>query len=263
MPWLGSPIALDPIGYVRSPVKPGQHMPHGGVRAVVEILPRYVEGLRGIEGNTHIWVLGWLQNADRSRLLSRSGRGVFGSRAPNRPNPVGLTVCRLLGREGASLQVDHLDFYDATPVLDIKRYSPSWDCVFSASSPWELEQHDLPERELVTDFLQQAANYHGEECRSMALAVRMTFRASVVLGCSPRCPELHVEVPTLGCLSDGLQGITGATFGLGRIAVGKSWKFSRPKRGSILFTLKEPLPQDGDLLSVSEADLFQWKTTAM
>lgn len=259
IPWEPRAIELEPIGYVRSPVRVGQRMPHGGVAAVLLVNPRYVPGLKDIELNTHIWVLAWLEGAHRSKLLSRSGRGVFGSRAPNRPNPIGLSVCRLLARNGNSLRVDGLDFYDGTPVVDIKRYSPSWDCVFSARSPWESELHDLPEPEVVDDFYRQAVNFHGEACSATALAARVLYRAVSIFGCGPRSSDLYVQTVLDGCLLDALQGITGATFGSGRLRLGGSVQISHRLMGGVVFKLVSPLPSAEGILREQEELLFRWE----
>jgi tRNA-Thr(GGU) m(6)t(6)A37 methyltransferase TsaA len=234
-------------------------MPHGGVPAALELRAQYANGLKDIELNTHIWVLGWLEGAERSTLFSRSGRGVFGSRAPNRPNPIGLTVCRLLGRDGDSLQVGGLDFFDGTPVIDIKRYSPSWDCVFSASSPWELEPHDLPESEVIEDFHHQAVNFHGEPCPFTALAARVVYRAVSVFACGPRSPDLTMQVPIDGCLVDAFQGITGATLGSGRLRFGKVVEVHHRYLGTLVFDVAATLPPTDEVLTCHEEGLFRWE----
>ena len=105
--------------------------------------PNTQAGLAGIESNTHLLILGWFHKADRSSLtLSRHGgrgRGVFGSRAPGRPNPIGLTSARVLGVEGRVVRLDRLDMIDGTPIVDIKRYSPGWNSIFSARTSRDTE----------------------------------------------------------------------------------------------------------------------------
>jgi tRNA (adenine37-N6)-methyltransferase len=124
-----------PIGSVRSPYTNTNAIPKGlGVKhdaeGVLEILPEFVPGLQDIEGFSHLFVL-W--NFDRStdfELVGKSpadGRthGVFATRSPRRPNPIGLTVVEFLRRNDASLHVRGVDMLDGTPILDIKPYMSS------------------------------------------------------------------------------------------------------------------------------------------
>lgn len=259
MPSGSGAIQLERIGHVRSPIKSGQPMPRSGVEALVVLDNPYVDGLVDIELNSHIWVLGWLQAADRHRLFSRSGRGVFGSRSPNRPNPIGLTVCQLLARDANILRVGGLDFYDGTAIVDIKRYSPSWDCIFSAQSPWEVEIHDLAEEAMVRDLYRQAVNFHGEACPTTALAARAVYRATSVFSCGPRSKDISVELPLDGCLVDAVQGITGATFGSGRLRLGRTVHICHRTAGGILVEFG-PIPSTAeDILSSPEEQLFRWE----
>ena len=112
-------IELKPIGFVRA-VK--------GKEACLELLPAYEPGLLGIESQERIFVLYWMhQQKDRSTLQVHPKRdkskpkvGVFASRAPVRPNPIGLSLVELIGREGRKLTVRGLDALEGTPILDIK-----------------------------------------------------------------------------------------------------------------------------------------------
>jgi tRNA-Thr(GGU) m(6)t(6)A37 methyltransferase TsaA len=130
----------QPIGYVRSPYKSTQEVPKGlGARhdaeGVLEILPELEAGLTDIEGFSHLIVL-WVfdrQISDRKATFELLGtppsddrpHGVFATRSPRRPNPIGLTVVELLRREGTRLRVRGVDMLDGTPVLDIKPYLSS------------------------------------------------------------------------------------------------------------------------------------------
>ena len=137
------PYSVIPIGRVVLSVGEGDEIPIDGVPASIEVFPEYEAGLAGIESNTHLLILGWFHKADRSSLtLSRHGgrgRGVFGLRAPGRPNPIGLTSARVLGVEGRLVKLDRLDMIDGTPIVDIKRYSPGWDSIFSARTARDTE----------------------------------------------------------------------------------------------------------------------------
>lgn len=129
------PITMQPIGFVRSPyTEPGQ-IPKGcGARheaeGVLEILPEFEPGLKDIEGFSHLFIIWVFDQAEGYDLLptpptDNQPHGVFSTRAPRRPNPIGLTVVRLLGRDGQRLQVAGIDMADGTPILDIKPYLSS------------------------------------------------------------------------------------------------------------------------------------------
>ncbi len=216
---------VRPIGRVVSSVGEGDEMPTDGVPASIEVFPKYAAGLAGIESNTHLLILGWFHRADRERLtVSRHGgpeRGVFGMRSPGRPNPVGLTSARVLEVEGRVVKLDRLDMIDGTPVVDIKRYSPGWDSIFSARTDRDTEHPGNRNREsFLRDMLFEAENFHGERCAGAALAARMVDHAIHHWGIAKKEPDLKVTWGPDACINDALQGITGATSGNGRLQVG-------------------------------------------
>jgi tRNA (adenine37-N6)-methyltransferase len=125
-----------PIAYVRSPYTESAKIPKGlnarhDAEGVLEFLREYEPGLLDVEGFSHLFVLWVFDRAQGCDLVARppadEGRphGVFATRSPRRPNPIGLTVVELLGRTGASLRVRGVDMLDGTPVLDIKPYMSS------------------------------------------------------------------------------------------------------------------------------------------
>jgi len=125
----------QPVGYVRSPYKNAQQVPKGlGARheaeGVLEILPELEAGLTDIEGFSHLIVLWAFDRSEGFELLGtppsdNRPHGVFATRSPRRPNPIGFTVVELLRREGRQLHVRGIDMLDATPILDIKPYLSS------------------------------------------------------------------------------------------------------------------------------------------
>ncbi|HDN80986.1 MAG: tRNA (N6-threonylcarbamoyladenosine(37)-N6)-methyltransferase TrmO [Chloroflexi bacterium] len=126
-------IQLRPIGKVISPVKyPASKVKWSEIISTIEIDPQWEEGLEGVEYFSHLIVLYWFHLAGEKPLLkvhprgdpSRPLRGVFSTRAPVRPNRIGVTVVKLLRRNGNRLEVQGLDAFDGTPVLDIKPYFP-------------------------------------------------------------------------------------------------------------------------------------------
>jgi tRNA (adenine37-N6)-methyltransferase len=125
----------QPIGHVRSPYKTTQEVPKGlgaqhEAEGILEILPQFEPGLTDIEGFSHLMVLWVFDRAGEFELIGKPPsdnrpHGVFATRSPRRPNPIGLTVVELLRREGSRLHVRGIDMLDATPILDIKPYLSS------------------------------------------------------------------------------------------------------------------------------------------
>lgn len=126
---------VRPIGVVRSPYTDPAEVPKGpGAKheadGVLEILPALEPGLTDIEGFSHLYVLWVFDRAAGYDLVATPPtdtrpHGVFATRAPRRPNSIGLTVVKLLRREGQRLHVRGVDMLDGTPILDIKPYLSS------------------------------------------------------------------------------------------------------------------------------------------
>jgi len=130
-------IVYCPIGIVRSPFTEPEGVPiqpsrGRGVTAWVELRPELVEGLCDLEGFSHIILVCHLHRSEGFSLrvvpfLDDVPRGVFATRAPRRPNPIGLSVVRLVAVQGARVEFEGVDLLDGTPVLDIKPYVPELD----------------------------------------------------------------------------------------------------------------------------------------
>ena len=130
-------IQYQPIGFVRSPHQttngaPIQPSRARGIEGTVEIAEEYVEGLSDLDGFSHIILICHLHKAAKFKLkvvpyLDTEFRGLFATRAPSRPNPIGLSVVRLLGIDGRVLRIEGVDLLDGTPVLDIKPYVREFD----------------------------------------------------------------------------------------------------------------------------------------
>ena len=126
---------MQPIGYVRSPYSSTQDVPKGlgakhEAEGVLEIREEFEDGLLDIEGFSHLFVIWEFNRADGYSLVGTPPtddrpHGVFATRSPRRPNPIGLTVVELLTREGRMLRVRGVDMLDGTPILDIKPYLSS------------------------------------------------------------------------------------------------------------------------------------------
>jgi tRNA-Thr(GGU) m(6)t(6)A37 methyltransferase TsaA len=128
-------FTMQPIGVVRSPFTDTAQIPKGcGARheaeGILAVLPEFEQGLTDIEGFSHLYVIWLFDRAGGFELLGKPptddrAHGVFATRSPRRPNPIGLTVVRLLSREGSRLLVAGVDMLDGTPILDIKPYLTS------------------------------------------------------------------------------------------------------------------------------------------
>lgn len=151
-------LGLRPIGVVRTPFRERFGIPRQGglvdeVRAVVELTPPYdrEEAWRGIEGFSHLWLITWFHAGKGEagltvrppRLGGNARLGVFATRAPYRPNPIGLSLVRLEAVEptgcGVRLVVRGADLLDGTPLLDVKPYLPYADAVPEAAGGFALD----------------------------------------------------------------------------------------------------------------------------
>jgi tRNA-Thr(GGU) m(6)t(6)A37 methyltransferase TsaA len=148
-------IGLIPIGRVINGIEYPSHVKWETITSEVVIAPHLVEALDGIDDFSHIVIIFYLHEVNegrRSRLkVHPQGRqelplvGVFATRSPVRPNPIGVTVVKLLERQENVLQVLGLDAYDGTPVLDVKPYLRQGDFIEEATTPdwllylWELQ----------------------------------------------------------------------------------------------------------------------------
>jgi tRNA-Thr(GGU) m(6)t(6)A37 methyltransferase TsaA len=148
-------IVYEPIGVVRSPFKapkgtPIQPPSAEGVEGRVEVLPEYAEGLKDLDGFSHIILVYHFHLAGESRLtvkpfMDDDAHGVFAMRGPSRPNPIGLSIVRLAAVEANILRIQDVDIVDGTPVLDIKPYVPEFDTREVVRIGWLGEHvHKLP-----------------------------------------------------------------------------------------------------------------------
>lgn len=125
----------QPIGYINSPYTESSSIPKGlrvkhEAEGVLQILPEFEAGLLDIEGFSHLFVLWVFDRAGGFDLVGlppfeTKPHGVFATRSPRRPNPIGLTVVELLRRDGPALHVRGVDMLDGTPILDLKPYMSS------------------------------------------------------------------------------------------------------------------------------------------
>jgi tRNA-Thr(GGU) m(6)t(6)A37 methyltransferase TsaA len=192
-----SPLAafeVRPIGVIRTPfdekVKaPRQAVAAPGVEGRIELLPGmgFEDALEDLTEWDHLWVIflfhlntGWKPKVLPPRSTEK--RGVFATRAPHRPNPIGISVVRLESVDGLVVHVRDVDMVDGSPVLDIKPYVPYADSIPTASSGW-LEAPD-PEPAYDVAFSARAIE-QLEYLESRGIALREPLRDALKLGPEP------------------------------------------------------------------------------
>ena len=139
-------INFTPIGFIHSPFTQIHNMPvqpaaAKGVKGSIIINEEYVDGLSDLEGFSHIYLLYYLHLSKSYELkvipfLDNQQRGVFSTRAPKRPNPIGLSVVKLIKIKFNIIEVENVDMIDGTPVLDIKPYIPEMEGVVDYEIGW-------------------------------------------------------------------------------------------------------------------------------
>jgi len=139
-------MELRSIGIIHSPFRKPDGMPiqpvfADGAEGIVEVLPEFAAGLKDLQGFERIWLLYWFDRASETKLIVKpfrdsSERGLFSTRAPCRPNPIGMSAVRLLRIVNNSLYVADIDVLDGTPLLDIKPYVPEFDCFEDSQCGW-------------------------------------------------------------------------------------------------------------------------------
>jgi tRNA-Thr(GGU) m(6)t(6)A37 methyltransferase TsaA len=142
-------VNYKPIGVIRTehvvadrtPIQPAYADGCGGR---VEVFPEYAEGLRDLEGFSHIYLIYHFHECGPARLVTKPflqdvERGVFATRATCRPNPIGLSVVELISREGDVLHINNVDILDGTPLLDVKPYTAKFDRIETTRNGWQDE----------------------------------------------------------------------------------------------------------------------------
>jgi tRNA-Thr(GGU) m(6)t(6)A37 methyltransferase TsaA len=137
------------IGRIRTPWTDRENCPKNARESdaicTIEVDPRWAPALRGVETCTHLVVLYWMDRSRRDLVIQVPrhygvGRGTFALRSPARPNPIAMSIARLIGVDGSGLSVSGLDCLDGTPLLDIKPYFPSTDSVAEAVVGWHAKR---------------------------------------------------------------------------------------------------------------------------
>ena len=137
---------MKPIGIIHSPFTDIENMPIQpkgamNIEGTVHIQEHYIEGLKDLNGFSHIYLIYLFHKAGRACLtvtpfMDKFERGVFATRSPLRPNHIGLSIVQLVKIEGAILTIRGVDIIDGTPLLDIKPYIENFDSVINSTSGW-------------------------------------------------------------------------------------------------------------------------------
>lgn len=146
------------IGIIRTPYQSKEDCPIQPVfashsQSQIEVFPQFAEGLKDIDAFSHIYLLYQFDRAAADVQLSRptflddTPRGIFASRHPCRPNGIGMSIVKLVRRDGNVLVVEGADMLDKTPLLDIKPYIPKYDAIPSASEGWTANKQWRPKPE--------------------------------------------------------------------------------------------------------------------
>jgi len=154
---ISRPIIYRPIGVIHSEhaiaeKTPIQPVYARGCKGQVRIFEEFSVGLSDLEGFSHIYLLYHFHQATPAQLLVKpflqdAERGVFATRAPCRPNAIGLSIVKLMRHEGNILHVEDIDILDGTPLLDIKPYTAKFDLCDVTKSGWQDEVDDVAARE--------------------------------------------------------------------------------------------------------------------
>jgi tRNA (adenine37-N6)-methyltransferase len=160
MKWYGRvcrKIVLKPIGVVHTKLSDEQiKEEHREIEAVVEVFPEFAKALGGLDGYSHLFILSYLHKLRpeqvgplkvKPKRATKMGfkleelptLGVFALDSPTRPNPIGLTLVRLLKRSGRNLFVTGIDLFDGTPVIDVKAYNPDYEAKNYSMPKWYLK----------------------------------------------------------------------------------------------------------------------------
>ena len=139
-------ISYKPIGIIRSPFHNLEEMPiqpssESSGLGTVEIYPEFVDGLKDLDDFSHIYLLYHFHKMRQSKLLvtpflDTETHGIFATRAPSRPNPIGISLVKIVSLENNLIHVDHVDILDETPLLDIKPYVPEFENARAVRIGW-------------------------------------------------------------------------------------------------------------------------------
>lgn len=226
-------MELKPIGIIHTPYRTTGGAPFQGRSSSetceIEIFKEYEAGLKDVDRCTHLILLYWLDRADDRVLQTHTPHdtdihGVFATRSPARPNPIGFHVTELIERKGNVLRIKGVDALDKTPLIDIKPYSSEIDAIGDANIGWfptktqtngyRKDIKGLIKKGDLRGLLEKTGELHGHFCSHSALGVKAAYLAMREFGIvNTGMEEVVAIVETNNCFSDGIQMVTGCSFG--------------------------------------------------
>ncbi len=217
-------VELDILGYVRCSAKRVEDVPSEGVPGTLILNEWLAPALEGFEPGQFIYVIVLLHKSDPTVLTSSPNtpqqRGTFTIRSSDRPNRIGMTLTRIEQIQGCKIDVNWIDFSDGTPILDIKKYSTRWECVFSA--PNDDRRHfeqQIPKQVLATVLARPIRNFAGFNAPEVNLLASAGAELIQTYNVFLLDPFLRVHVKGTGSLIDAVQGLTKASFGNNRLTI--------------------------------------------
>lgn len=178
-------ITLDPVAHFRAKAKEKADVPRQGAlsrkRGFLDFVPgeNYEQALEDLEGMERIWVVFWMHNVHGWKTKVQPPRavkkkGVFATRSPHRPNPIGLSCVKLISVKGLTLCIEEHDLLDGTPILDIKPYLPYADSFPEAACGWIREDLSMTYEVVFSSLAEKELSYIGGELREK-LYTRLRF----------------------------------------------------------------------------------------
>lgn len=151
---------IEPIGVIKTPFTSKDKIPiqagKSDIVAEVEVFPKYSPGLDSLDGFSHIILLYWFHRAKSPKLkitpfLDTQERGLFSTRAPSRPNPIGLSIVKLIQVQSNTVTFQGADMLNDTPLIDIKPYVPEFDIQLDATSGWLTDSLSADKHDYLSD----------------------------------------------------------------------------------------------------------------
>lgn len=154
-------IIIHPIGTIYTPHTDVKNMPiqpiaAEGIKGYIKLLPEFVDGLKDLEGFSHITLLYRFHKIEGYELLvtpfmDTENHGIFATKAPKRPNAIGMSTVKLIAIDGNILHIEQVDMLDGTPLIDIKPFYPRYDNRENVNIGWLEKNRDLPLEQLSSD----------------------------------------------------------------------------------------------------------------
>ena len=221
---MNTAFEVQTIGYVENKALTVDDVPSEGLPSSVRILPQYKTAIGGLEVGMYVYVITIFHLADGSVQTASPGTehstGAFSIRSSCRPNRIGMTLTRITEIDKNIIHMEWLDFCNETPVVDLKRYNWRWECIFSNPRDNRLHIERQLDVETLTKILKRpAVNFHGESCEWVQTTSRGFAELIKKYDVFVSNPNNKISVHGNSHVAEATQGITGASFGNGRLTI--------------------------------------------